>query len=96
MDGMFIDADSFNQNLGKWYVTLDPDTIADTGIPGVVGTISAQNQPLKNHSPTYVIVDGLDKNHFEIVSENQLNMISSVSEKAEYSVNVTASGSRTS
>ena len=92
MDGMFIDADSFTQNLGKWYVTLDPDTIADTGIPGAVGTISAQNQPLKNHSPTYVIVDGLDKNHFEIVTGNQLNMISSVSEKAEYSVNVTASG----
>ena len=50
-------------------MTLDPDTIADTGIPGVVGTISAQNQPLKNHSPTYVIVDGLDKNHFEIALE---------------------------
>ena len=92
MDGMFIDADSFTQNLGEWYVTLDPDTIADTGIPGVVGTISAQNQPLKNHSPTYVIVDGLDKNHFEIAPGNQLNMTSSVSGKAEYSVNVTASG----
>ena len=92
MDDMFYFALAFSQNLGKWYVTLDPDTIADTGIPGVVGTISAQNQPLKNHSPTYVIVDGLDKNHFEIVTGNQLNMISSVSEKAEYSVNVTASG----
>ena len=93
MDGMFFYTPSFTQNLGNWYVTLDPDTIADTGIPGVVGTISAQNQPLKNHSPTYVIVDGLDKNHFEIVPGNQLNMISGVSEKAEYSVNVTASGS---
>ena len=93
MDGMFFHTPSFTQNLGNWYVTLDPDTIADTGIPGVVGTISAQNQPLKNHSPTYVIVDGLDKNHFEIVPGNQLNMISGVSGKAEYSVNVTASGS---
>ena len=93
MDGMFFYTPSFTQNLGNWYVTLDPDTIADTGIPGVVGTISAQNQPLKNHSPTYVIVDGLDKNHFEIVPGNQLNMISGVSGKAEYSVNVTASGS---
>ena len=73
-------------------MTLDPDTIANTGIPGVVGTISAQNQPLRDHSPTYVIVDGLDKNHFEIVPGNQLNMISGVSGKAEYSVNVTASG----
>ena len=92
MARMFNFATAFSQNLGEWYVTLDPDTIADTGIPGVVGTISAQNQPLKNHSPTYVIVDGLDKNHFEIVPGNQLNMISGVSEKAEYSVNVTASG----
>ena len=92
MDDMFNFATAFSQNLGEWYVTLDPDTIAGTGIPGVVGTISAQNQPLKNHSPTYVIVDGLDKNHFEIVPENQLNMTSSVSGKAEYSVNVTASG----
>ena len=93
MSNMFRSDSSFTQNLGNWYVTLDPDTIADTGIPGVVGTISAQNQPLKNHSPTYVIVDGLDKNHFEIVPGNQLNMISGVSGKAEYSVNVTASGS---
>ena len=92
MARMFNFATAFSQNLGEWYVTLDPDTIADTGIPGVVGTISAQNQPLKNHSPTYVIVDGLDKNHFEIVPGNQLNMISGVSGKAEYSVNVTASG----
>ena len=92
MIDMFDFATAFSQNLGEWYVTLDPDTIAGTGIPGVVGTISAQNQPLKNHSPTYVIVDGLDKNHFEIVLGNQLNMTSGVSGKAEYSVNVTASG----
>ena len=92
MFNMFRSASSFTQNLGEWYVTLDPDTIADTGIPGVVGTISAQNQPLRDHVPTYGIVDGLDKNHFEIVPGNQLNMISGVSEKAEYSVNVTASG----
>ena len=92
MDDMFNFATAFSQNLGEWYVTLDPDTIAGTGIPGVVGTISAQNQPLKNHSPTYVIVDGLDKNHFEIAPGNQLNMTSGVSGKAEYSVNVTASG----
>ena len=92
MADMFSFATSFDQNLGNWYVTLDPDTIAGTGIPGVVGTISAQNQPLKNHSPTYVIVDGLDKNHFEIVPGNQLNMTSGVPGKAEYSVNVTASG----
>ena len=90
MDSMFSSVTDFKQNLGKWYVTLDPDTIANTGIPGVVGTISAQNQPLRDHVPTYDIVDGLDKNHFEIVSGNQLNMTSGV--PGEYSINVTASG----
>ena len=92
MDGMFGFATSFDQNLGNWYVTLDPDTIAGTGIPGVVGTISAQNQPLRDHVPTYDIVDGLDKNHFEIVSENRLNMTSDDSGTIEYSINVTAFG----
>ena len=87
---MFNSASSFDQNLGNWYVTLDPDTIASTGIPGVVGTLSAQNQPLKDHTPTYGIVDGLDKNHFEIISGNRLNMTSGV--PGEYSINVTASG----
>ena len=83
---------TFDQNLGNWYVTLDPDTIASTGIPGVVGTISAQSQQLRNHSPTYGIVDDLDVDHFEIVSGNRLNMTSGV--PGEYSINVTASGGR--
>ena len=92
MTGMFDDASSFDQNLGEWYVTLDPDTIANTGIPGVVGIISAQNKPLRDHVPTYGIVDGPNKNHFEIISGNRLNMTSGVPGKAEYSINVTASG----
>ena len=91
MANMFSFATSFDQNLGEWYVTLDSDTIAGTDIPGVVGTISAQNLPLKNHSPTYGIVAGyLNATHFEIVPGNQLNMTSGV--PGEYSVNVTASG----
>ena len=51
MTDMFHGATSFDQNLGNWYVTLDPNTIAGTAIPGVVGTISAQNQPLNGPRP---------------------------------------------
>ena len=92
MSNTFQNITSFDQNLGNWYVTLDSDTIADTAIPGVVGTISAQNLPLRKHSPTYAIVDDddLDADHFEIVSGNRLNMTSGV--PGEYSINVTASG----
>ena len=92
MSNTFQNITSFDQNLGNWYVTLDSDTIADTAIPGVVGTISAQNLPLRNHFPTYAIVDDddLDADHFEIVSGNRLNMTSGV--PGEYSINVTASG----
>ena len=93
MDAMFDGASSFQQNLGEWYVTLDSDTIVGTAIPGVVGTISAQNQRLNEHVPTYgIVADDLDADHFEIVSGNQLNMTSGVPGKAEYSINVTASG----
>ena len=91
MTDMFDSALSFVQNLGNWYVTLDSDTIAGADIPGVVGTISAQNLPLNGHSPTYGIVDDLDADYFEIVS-NRLNMTSGVPGKAEYSINVTAFG----
>ena len=93
MDAMFDGASSFQQNLGEWYVTLDPDTIVGTGIPGVVGTISAQNQPLRDHVPTYgIVADDQDATHFEIISGNRLNMTSGVSGRDEYSINVTASG----
>ena len=92
MDSMFSGADSFEQNLGNWYVVLDQDTIASTSIPGVVGTISAQNQPLKSHPPTYSIVDGPDAERFMIISGNQLNMLSGVPGTPEYSINVSASG----
>ena len=89
MADMFEDASLFDQNLGNWYVTLDTDTIASTDIPGIVGTISAQNTPLRNHSPTYAIVDD---DRFEISPGNQLNMTSVTSGQSQYSINVTASG----
>ena len=89
---MFYGADSFEQNLGEWYVTLDDTIIVRTDVPGVVGSISAQNGVLDGHSPTYGIGESDDKDLFEIVNGNGLNM-TSVGTGSAYEVNVTASGS---
>ena len=92
MDAMFFGADSFDQNLGEWYVVPDSTGIARTDVPGVVGTISAQNDRLDGHNPVYGIGTGGDSALFEIVNGNELNM-TSVETKPAYEVNVTASGS---
>ena len=88
---MFLRATAFNQNLGEWYVVANPTSIARTDVPGVVAEISAQNARLDGHTPTYGIGDGIDKDFFEIVGSNQLNM-TSAGAKSSYTVNVTASG----
>ena len=78
-----------SRNLGNWYVVPDSVLIAWTDVPGVVGTISAQNTHLDGHSPEYNIVPGGDHTRFAI-NGNQLNM-TSVGTKSDYTVNVTAS-----
>ena len=93
MNNMFLNAASFDQNLGNWYVVANATSIARADVPGVVAEISAQNVRLDQHTPMYGIVAGdLNATHFEIISGNQLNMTSDVSGQTEYSVNVTASG----
>ena len=79
------------RNLGNWYVVPDSMSIARTAVPGVVGTISAQNTPLNDHTPVYTIVTGGDSARFTIVPDNQLNMTSVDNTKSTYIVNVTAS-----
>ena len=91
MDQMFNSANSFNQNLGEWYVVANATSIARADVPGVVAEISAQNSKLDGHTPTYGIGDGIDKDFFKIVGDNQLNMTSAVA-KSSYTVNVTAPG----
>ena len=91
MDGMFLGATSFQQNLGEWYVVPDSTSIARADVPGTVGSISAQNSVLDGHSPTYGIGESDDKDLFEIVNGNELNM-TSVGTESAYEVNVTASG----
>ena len=87
---MFHNADDFDQNLGNWYVVPDNTSIASSNVPGVVGSISAQNMHLDSHNPVYNVTGG-DSTRFAIVNGNQLNM-TSVEAKSAYKVNVTASG----
>ena len=97
MNEMFDGADSFEQNLGKWYVIPNDTVIARTDVPGVVGSISAQNSYLDGHSTTYGIGTGGDSALFDIVNGNELNMTSVGTESAYTDVPgavvVTASGS---
>ena len=90
MANMFDDAFSFDQNLGNWYVVPNSMSIAKADVPGIVGSISAQNTALDGHSPEYNIVNGGDHTRFAIVNGNQLNM-TSADTKSAYTVNVTAS-----
>ena len=92
MGNMFIGTSSFNQNLGNWYVVANATSIARADVPGVVAEISAQNDRLNGHNPTYGISRYNDYAFFEIVNGNKINM-TSVGTKSSYRVNVTASGS---
>ena len=87
---MFHNADDFDQNLGNWYVVLNSTSIASSNVPGVVGSISAQNMHLDSHTPVYNVT-GSDSTRFAIVNGNQLNMTSVNNTKSTYTVNVTAS-----
>ena len=72
MTDMFTGAGIFEQNLGEWYIVPDSTFIAGQDVPGVVGSISAQNGFLENHNATYGIGTGGYSALFEIVSGNDL------------------------
>ncbi len=95
MSDMFAGASSFEQNLGKWYVILGTSRIDISDVPGVVGTIRAQNAFLDGHNPIYRMGTGDDSNRFEVVgsgSNQMLNMILLEPGQTSYVANVTASG----
>ena len=91
MSGMFEGATSFGQNLGNWYVTLSSTSIDSSDTPGVVGSISAQNQPLRDHDPAYGIGDGPDSGSFEI-DAGTLRMSLADAAPGTYTANITAAG----
>ena len=91
MSSMFDGAASFEQNLGEWYVTVDDASIGGADVPGIVGTILAQNAFLDGQDPVYGIGAGADSEHFAVVGENRLAM-ASLDGARTYVANVTASG----
>ena len=92
MYAMFYNATAFDQNLGRWYVTIDNTSIDRVDVPGVVGTITAQNAYLDGQNPTYAIVPGGDSDRFEITGGNHLNMVSAAADRTTYTVTISATG----
>ncbi len=92
MSEMFNGASSFDQNLGEWYVTIDSASIDSADIPGVVGTISAQNSFLDKQNPTYLIEPGGDSDRFEITDGNILRMVSVAADRVTYTVIIATTG----
>ena len=93
MADMFERANKFNQNLGRWYVTLSSATIRGDAIPGVVGSVSAQNAFLDGQGPAYGIGIGGNSTRFSVTDDNMLNMTTAAEGKTSYTVNITAAGS---
>ena len=92
MSVMFSNAASFDQNLGNWYVTIHNTSIDRADVPGVAGTLSAQNLFLDGQKPIYLIEPGGDSDRFEITDGNRLSMVSAAANQATYTVAITASG----
>ena len=90
MSDMFREATSFNQNLGTWYIMPATANFDADGGSLDVTTVSAQNSPLRNHSPVYGIGSGGDSNLFEITGRTLA--FKSAPDAGTYSANVTASG----
>ena len=92
MADMFNGATAFRQNLGDWYIVLNSTSINAADAPGVVGSISAQNQYLNGQTPTYAIGTGGDLGSFNITGGSNLNMNISSPAKSLYVVNITSAG----
>ena len=89
---MFYDAHPFDQNLGNWYVTIDNTSIKRADVPGMAGTISAQNAYLDGHNPIYTIIPGGDSDRFEITDGNRLIMVSAATDQESYTITIMATG----
>ena len=93
MSSMFDGAEAFEQNLGIWYVTMDGTSINGTDVPGIVGTISAQNVFLDGQDPVYgIVASGTDSERFAVFEDDQLFMVSLDGNKIEYVAKIMASG----
>ena len=91
LNSVLYQADSFEQNLGKWYVVLDDDAVRPSDVPGIVGYVAARNPYLDGQNPAYWIGTGGDSTHFEM-KDGALRMESVPGHAGPYTVNVTSSG----
>ena len=93
MSSMFDGAISFDRNLGIWYITMDGTSIDGTDVPGIVGTISAQNTFLDGQEPVYgIVASGTDSERFAVFDDDQLFMASLNGSQTEYVAKIMASG----
>ncbi len=90
MSGMLSRAYAFDQNLGDWYIVLDDAAIDYGDAPGVVGSISAQNQALNYQSPAYRLGSGGDSDFFEM--DGARLKMKGTPAKGSYFVTLTATG----
>ena len=90
MSNMFDGATSFDQNLGKWYIHPGELAADSSGLPGVVGMVSAQNDILGGHVSSYGIGTGGDSGRFAITDGDKLSIDTDA--LGTYTVTVTASG----
>ena len=93
MSEMFAYADSFTQNLGSWYITLDDTSIDDGDATRTVGNISAQNSFLGGQSLRYSIAPGGDGVAFEIDGTVlKLKSTPNHASKSSYTVTISSTG----
>ena len=93
MGGMFGGADSFSQNLGSWYVTLDDTNPVVWATDRIVSRISAQNGYLASQTFTYSLA-GLNADLFVLVGDTlQLKPDRNVTAGITYLVIVEVTGS---
>ena len=90
MTDMLNVADTFDQNLGNWYIVLDSASIGHGDAPGTVGSISAQNSFRDGQNPVYGIGPGGDSNSFEISGSDPVLKV--VPARDSYTVAVTSAG----
>ena len=91
MTSMFDGATLFRQNLGAWYVVPEDTTYALSEVTLNVTTISAQNQVLDGHAPSYGVGAGGSSGLFNMTGST-LFFKSAPPAAGTYTVNVTAFG----
>ena len=84
---MFYGADSFEQNLGSWYIVLGDDEVERGQLE--VTTVTAKNAYIGDLEPVLGVLPGGDGDHFTMLG-NKLFSTSTVYDKDAYNITITA------